>query len=111
MGTAQLYAAGSEAQILLDRVSEEHGTEYFVSRGHKYHPQHLVFANMVTTMRYISAHKLHVEFDPHLLYPFPCILHIRSAGAAALLLSSTRDVASWADTWPFDQLHVDLQSR
>lgn len=31
----------------------------------------------------ISAHKCYVWFDPCLPYPFPCILHIRSAGANA----------------------------
>lgn len=75
------------------------------------HPQHLVFANVVTTMRYISAHRLNVGFDPCLPYHFPCVLRIRSAGVATLFLSSTRDVASWADTWPFDRPHHQLTKQ
>lgn len=111
--TAQLRAAGSEAQILLNRFSEERGTEYFVSRGHKHHPQHWVFADMVTTMRYIGAHKLNVGFDPCMSpAPLPLRLtHSQCWGECwTLLRSSMREVASRANTWPFDQLHVNLRS-
>lgn len=99
--TAELCAAGSKAQILLDRVSEKHGTEYFVSRSRKHHP-YLVFANVVTTMRYMSAHKLNMGCDPCLLYAFPCVLHLLCWGGylASQLHERCSQLGWYAAFWP-----------